>query len=436
MMMSKRIGLSGMTVMLCVVATSVLGQRALGPRLDFNNNGTTDLAVFDANNGTWYAMDYTGAGFQAVTFGDNDSLLVPADYTGTGHAEMGVFNTGTATWYAKAMDETIWTKSFQFGYRGVVPVPGDYDGDGKVDTAIYDEGAWFIMQSRDGFRVEDFGWRDALPLPAGDYDGDGKADLAVVSPNDDGLWVWYFKLANGTITSHAFGPEAAIPAPGDYDGDGSTEMCVYYKHESGDKEGTCTWYWSNYDGSGFNEYDFGFGDTVPVPGDYDGDETDDYAIYLQETGMWYIKLSSSQEVPSYVGEFGWQDTVAVGASVFEAPGAHQDIIEPVSTGVIDGLGGFLFKPHSEQNGKLLVLWRTDVDPRSTISRVVVARDPSGEEVVDTLYDHGLYTSGRWKFRSHSMTGAQMGNDLYVVAFFNNEQLPKPYHIPTGALRWD
>jgi len=433
MRVSKCVGFGVAALVFCGAVSSVVAQPALGPRLDFNGNGTTDLAVYNPDTASWYAMDYTGAGFQAQAFGDADYLLVPGDYSGIGRAEMGVFATEAAVWYTKAMNEKIWTKSFQFGFKGSTPVPGDYDGDGKLDTAIYNDGSWYIMQSRDGFRVESFGWKEAVPVPAGDYDGDGKADLTVVHVNDNKLIDWFFFLsASGDKPTTEFGPETAIPAPGDYDGDGKTEMCVYYKHESGE----CTWYWQDIGGKGFTEYDFGFGDTVPVPGDYDGDETDDYAIYLQETGMWYIKLSSSAEVPSFEGGFGWKDTIAVGAPVFEAVGAHQEIVEPVATGVVDGSGGFLWKPESHQNAKLLVLWRTDIYPHGTISKVVVSHDPAGEEVIDTLFDHGLYTSGRWKYRSHSMTGAQYGDDVYVVAFFNNGDLPKPYHIPTGALRWD
>jgi hypothetical protein len=61
----------------------------------------------------------------------------------------------------------------------------DFDGDDRSDSAIYRDGAWFILRSSDG-GVMSLEWGSAgdIPVPA-DYDGEGKADIAVYR---NGVW--------------------------------------------------------------------------------------------------------------------------------------------------------------------------------------------------------------------------------------------------------
>ncbi len=41
----------------------------------------------------------------------------------------------------------------------------NFDGDGVTDIAVYYPagGFWYILQSTDGIRIEQWGWSDALP---------------------------------------------------------------------------------------------------------------------------------------------------------------------------------------------------------------------------------------------------------------------------------
>ena len=262
------------------------------------------------------------------------------------------------------------------------------------------------------------------------------------------VWVWLcVRRASGTywvvrsaihcLYTFCFCPCGSTPAPDQSTGAAAADRAVYYVNPD---TSAGAFYISRGQGADASPIILGLGGqgSTPVGGcDFDGDRKHDIAVYDETSGVWTLGMST---LGGKVMTFGYRGTVPVGKSLYEATGLHEPIIEPRSPGVVDGPGGFLWKPVSHggglRAGKLLVLWTTNIDPRGTIEKVVVSRDPAGEDVIDTLFDHGEYSSGRWKFGSHSLTGAQQGNDVYAVAIFNNGRLPKPYHIPTGADRWD
>lgn len=58
------------------------------------------------------------------------------DYNGDGTVEVAVFRPSTGNWYT-SLDPVAAYGEVHWGQNGDVPVVADYDGDGKADTAIF-----------------------------------------------------------------------------------------------------------------------------------------------------------------------------------------------------------------------------------------------------------------------------------------------------------
>jgi FG-GAP-like repeat len=137
---------------------------------------------------------------------------VPGDYNNDGRSDLAVFDNNTfKVWFppyssAATAPDVVQTLNVDF------PAPGDYDGDGKTDfagtTARNGRLIWTIKQSGTGEVIEtDFGLAGDKPVP-GDYNADGKTDLAVFRPSNSSWWIknsgtgivnlFYFGLATDT----------------------------------------------------------------------------------------------------------------------------------------------------------------------------------------------------------------------------------------------
>ena len=202
-----------------------------------------------------------------------------------------------------------------------------------VEQAVYSpsEAKWYIIRNN-SVLVKTFGPVNATPL-RGDFDGDGITDYAAFSAASvNGSKIWTIAYANST-QSFDWGPLGAEPVIADYDGDGKTDVAVFEK-------ATARWYikfstaepayLKNSSMRGLNGqvpyYSFGWNEVVPVPGDYDGDNKDDIAVWHPATARWYVSFSSGT-VPlwfknlasqsagcagaSYCAVFGWSEVVPV-----------------------------------------------------------------------------------------------------------------------------
>ncbi|MDD4734717.1 MAG: choice-of-anchor Q domain-containing protein [Kiritimatiellae bacterium] len=269
--------------------------------LDFDGDGTADVAVYCPQEGTWYILQSATLTERTQPWGWPDGVPAPGDYDGDGMYDVAVYCITNGMWYIWQSDSES-GKAQAWGYAGAGSVPADYDGDGITDVAVYDvsAGSWLIWQSAtQTARTQAWGFDGGVPVP-GDYDGDGLADPAVY---DRGSGVWYIlQSTTGTGRTQPWGWVDAEPIPGDYDGDGLTDVAVYWPEDG-------MWYgWLSGSQTGMTG-PWGWVAAAPVPADYDGDGIFDRTVYAPIYGMWYLWQSETQT--SRIQPWGFEEAEPV-----------------------------------------------------------------------------------------------------------------------------
>lgn len=224
-----------------------------------------------------------------------DSNFDRTDYK----ADATVFRPDGGVWYNLKVS-TNQFQAVQFGANGDVPVPADYDGDAVTDYAVARDTAqgkiWYVLRSTNN-SVSVFQWGVAGDKPlVGDYDGEGRADMVVVRPTAQGL-IWYiFQSSNNQPAIHQFGISTDQPVIGNFvkgieaaSGVTITDLAVVRTGANGQK----TWFMQTPGTSSYKQMDFGLSSDVNVPEDYDGDGFTDVAVWRPSTGVWYIIRSNS-----------------------------------------------------------------------------------------------------------------------------------------------
>lgn len=104
-------------------------------------------------------------------------------------------------------------------------------------------------------------------------EAEGGGGMMLMDIPDDGIW------------ELQWGFSGAIPVRGDYNGDGTNDLAVY-DPTTGD------WYIKTVGAGGSVlawELNWGFSGAIPVEGDYNGDGKADLAVYDTANGKWYIR---------------------------------------------------------------------------------------------------------------------------------------------------
>ena len=210
-----------------------------------------------------------------------------ADFTGDAKTDVSVFRPSSGGWFVSDGATTT------YGQNGDIPVPADYDGDSRTDTAVYrpSVGTWYIHNSQANTdTLVTYGVASDIPVPA-DYDGDGRADIAVYRPStptyaSGGTW-YVHNSATNTDTIVTFGGiQGDIPVPGDYDGDERADLAIFRPAEGG-------WYVRNSADASVASVSYGQNGDIPTPGDFDGDGRTDTAVYRPSVGTWYVHNSQA-----------------------------------------------------------------------------------------------------------------------------------------------
>jgi hypothetical protein len=241
-------------------------------RADFDDSGSTDVAVYRPDGNAWFVQ-----GGLTTGWGVPGDVPVPADYNGDGRTDVAVFRPSDQSWYVQPSASFPGGLSTQWGVPGDVPVPGDYDGDGADEIAVFrpSDQTWYSQTP--GSIATQWGVSGDVPVPA-DYDGDGDDDVAVFRPTDQ---TWYSQGAGGIATQ--WGMPGDQPVPVDFDGDGDDDVAVYRAFDQ-------TWYAQ---GAGALATQWGVGGDIAVPGDYDADGDADVAVFRPSDATWYVQPSGS-----------------------------------------------------------------------------------------------------------------------------------------------
>ena len=276
--------------------------------VDFDGDGTNDLALWRASDGRWTIRNSSNGIVHRVFWGRGDLGDVPAlgDYDGDGKTDIAVWRASNQVWYILRSADNA-PQYLQWGLSEDKLTPGDYDGDGKTDIAVFrrSNGVWYVRKSSDGalFAVQ-FGIAEDKPTPA-DYDGDNKTDIAVWRPST-GVWYRLNSADSYNFAALQWGAIGDKPAPADYDGDGKADFTVF-RPSSG------IWYLRTSYNDSVAGYQFGSSEDFIVPTNYmrsNGAVTfAQLGVYRPSAKRWYI---SSGQYADYF-DFGDDGEVPVSA---------------------------------------------------------------------------------------------------------------------------
>ncbi len=219
--------------------------------------------------------------------------------------------TYTIGWNCQDADDTNVTISLFYGYE---------------DDLGYHEEATPITVMQQAPGPNEFIW-DTFSLPTGEYTiraevTDGLQTQSVMSPLpvviDTGIpridvsgmdptvfdtsdGTWYILYASGGAEAIQWGWSSVDPVAGDYNGDRTNDLAVF-------DQATGRWFIRSVNGSIIAwEIFWGWPGVIPVPGDYDGDGADDLAIFDQNTGRWFIR-NMAGDILAWSLYWGWPGT--------------------------------------------------------------------------------------------------------------------------------
>lgn len=225
-----------------------------------------------------------------------------------------------------------------------------------------------------------------------DRANDGSADLAVFRPTTGD---WFSITTGGNITANTFGSAVDTPAPGDYNGDQATDTAVF--------RNTGTWF-TNPGAPDFGAKNWGSPGDIPVQGDYDRDFKTDVAVYRPTGGLWLVLRSEDNTWLQF--SFGQSGDKPAPAD-FDGDGRTDPALFRPSTGLWNILSSAGFYNSVQQN-----LWGTTND-------VPVPADYDGDGKADVAVWRP--SDGIWYiFRSSVTTG-----QAQFLGFGTNGDKPQP-----------
>ena len=270
---------------------------------DYDDDGTTDLALFRPSNSTWYVSGTTRQfAMQFGTTGDYPVVASRGSYN-----EITIFRPSNGTWYRGVC---CGIRYVYWGTDGDIPVAESFSGSEATNFSVFrpSDGVWYINGHGGEDRYYRFGLPGDIPVP-GQYTPDNYAEIAVFRPSN-GTWYFIKRTTNFSTQDQfgavQFGAPGDKPVPGDYDGDGLLDVAVY-------RPSTGTWWVLRSSDLQAHTFQWGIAEDIPATGDYDGDGKFDYAVFRPSNGTWYIYRSSDNSYQ--IKQFGQAGDIPVTTNI-------------------------------------------------------------------------------------------------------------------------
>ncbi|MET0647564.1 MAG: VCBS repeat-containing protein [Pyrinomonadaceae bacterium] len=306
--------------------------------MDFDGDGVTDIAVYDGAPWTFpieqtyfqYRSSITGQ-IVTVQWGLTTDSSAVADYDGDGKADPSIHrwqdvsfpSTLYNAWWIKGSLLGDYARNFgPVGVNELDLLPGDYDGDGKAEPAFTHQTCDLGDPNNTDDDFCQFFYTYAQPpndesfvsqvtgyyynytvyggglAAAGDYDGDGTSDVVVYDPQIQQFKVYARPYSPTTQNIQRYVPlDIDLPTPGDFNRDGRTDFAGVKNFQSQTLQPLIWKVRYNLRNGLVVGFDvaWGMSNEYPVPGDYDGDQKTDLAVYNKQTSTWTIRRSSDMQ---------------------------------------------------------------------------------------------------------------------------------------------